>query len=62
MTKVPFLYICLKEGQRSNFILPMYLTYIDNFETLVQPALGVLMIASIAGNFFKEDEEGMEGY
>lgn len=29
----------------------------NNFETLVQPALGLLMIAAIAGNFFKEDEE-----
>ena len=28
----------------------------DNFETLVQPALGVLMIAALAGNFFKEEE------
>lgn len=32
----------------------------DNFEKLVQPALGVLMIASIASSFFKE-EEGGEG-
>lgn len=29
----------------------------SNFETLVQPALGILMVAAIAGNFFKEDEE-----
>ena len=29
----------------------------SNFETLVQPALGILMIAAIAGNFFKEEEE-----
>jgi hypothetical protein len=29
----------------------------DNFETLVQPALGILMIAALASNFFKEDEE-----
>jgi hypothetical protein len=28
----------------------------DNFETLVQPALGLLMIAAIAGNFFQEEE------
>jgi hypothetical protein len=31
---------------------------IDNFERLVQPALGVLMIASVGSNFFKEDEDG----
>jgi hypothetical protein len=29
----------------------------DNFETLVQPALGILMIAAVAGTFFKEDDE-----
>lgn len=29
----------------------------NNFETLVQPALGVLMIAAIGGNFFKEEEQ-----
>jgi hypothetical protein len=29
----------------------------NNFETLVQPALGILMIAAVAGNFFKEDED-----
>ncbi|VEU40163.1 unnamed protein product [Pseudo-nitzschia multistriata] len=29
----------------------------NNFERLVQPALGVLMIAAIGGNFFKEEEE-----
>jgi hypothetical protein len=28
----------------------------NNFETLVQPALGVLMIAALAGNFFKDEE------
>eukprot|EP00529_Nitzschia_sp_RCC80_P031854 CAMPEP_0113463530 /NCGR_PEP_ID=MMETSP0014_2-20120614/12701_1 /TAXON_ID=2857 /ORGANISM="Nitzschia sp." /LENGTH=354 /DNA_ID=CAMNT_0000355519 /DNA_START=33 /DNA_END=1097 /DNA_ORIENTATION=- /assembly_acc=CAM_ASM_000159 len=30
----------------------------NNFERLVQPALGVLMIASIGSNFFAENEEG----
>ena len=29
----------------------------NNFEKLVQPALGVLMIAALGGNFFKEKEE-----
>mmetsp|Transcript_13399 Transcript_13399/g.28395 ORF Transcript_13399/g.28395 Transcript_13399/m.28395 type:complete len:295 (-) Transcript_13399:75-959(-) len=29
----------------------------NNFETLVQPALGLLMIAAIGGNFFKEEEQ-----
>jgi len=29
----------------------------NQFEALVQPALGVLMIAAIGGSFFKEDEE-----
>ncbi|KAG7363081.1 hypothetical protein IV203_026441 [Nitzschia inconspicua] len=29
----------------------------NNFETLVQPALGILMIAALAGNFFKEEED-----
>lgn len=29
----------------------------NNFETLVQPALGILMIGALAGNFFKEDQE-----
>jgi len=29
----------------------------NNFEKLVQPALGVLMIAAIGGNFFKEEEQ-----
>lgn len=29
----------------------------NNFETLVQPALGVLMIAAIGGSFFKEEEQ-----
>jgi len=29
----------------------------NNFETLVQPALGVLMIAAVAGNFFNEEEQ-----
>ena len=29
----------------------------NNFETLVQPSLGILMIAALGGNFFKEKEE-----
>jgi len=29
----------------------------DNFELLVQPALGVLMLGTIAGNFLKDEEE-----
>ena len=29
----------------------------NNFEKFVQPALGVLMIAALGGNFFKEKEE-----
>lgn len=29
----------------------------SNFQAFVQPALGILMIASVAGNFFKEDED-----
>lgn len=32
-----------------------------NFQAFVQPALGILMIGSIAGNFFKEEEEDAEG-
>jgi len=38
-----------------NLILVLYLS--DNFEKLVQPALGILMIAAIAGNFFQEEED-----
>jgi hypothetical protein len=30
---------------------------IDNFELLVQPALGVLMIGTIAGNLLKDEED-----
>ena len=29
-----------------------------NFQAFVQPALGILMIASVAGNFFQEEEDG----
>lgn len=29
----------------------------NNFEKFVQPALGVLMIAALGGNFFKEEEQ-----
>jgi hypothetical protein len=29
----------------------------SNFQAFVQPALGILMIGAIAGNFFKEEEE-----
>jgi len=50
------------------FLLGIFCSYIlkddtiqiafnNNFETLVQPALGVLMIATIGGNFFKGDEQ-----
>jgi len=50
------------------FLLGIFCSYIlkddtiqiafnNNFETLVQPALGVLMIAAIGGNFFKEEEK-----
>jgi hypothetical protein len=50
------------------FLLGIFCSYIlkddtiqiafnNNFETLVQPALGVLMIAAIGGNFFKEEEQ-----
>ncbi len=50
------------------FLLGIFCSYIlkddtiqiafnNNFETLVQPALGVLMIAALGGNFFKEKEE-----
>jgi hypothetical protein len=28
-----------------------------NFQAFVQPALGILMIGSVAGNFFKEEGE-----
>lgn len=50
------------------FLLGIFCSYIlkddtvqiafnNNFEKLVQPALGVLMIAAIGGNFFKEEEQ-----
>ena len=29
----------------------------NNFEKLVQPALGILMIASVGGSFFNKEEE-----
>lgn len=50
------------------FLLGIFCSYIlkddtvqiafnNNFEKLVQPALGVLMIAAIGSNFFKEEEK-----
>lgn len=50
------------------FLLGIFCSYIlkddtiqiafnNNFEKLVQPALGVLMIAAIGGSFFKEEEQ-----
>ena len=47
-------------GIFSSYILKnddIQIAFNNNFETLVQPALGVLMIASVAGSFFKEEEE-----
>jgi hypothetical protein len=47
-------------GIFSSYILKddtIQIAFNNNFETLVQPALGVLMIATIGGNFFKGDEE-----
>ena len=46
-------------GIFSSYVLQddgIQIAFNSNFETLVQPALGVLMIAAIAGNFFKEEE------
>ena len=33
----------------------------DQFATIIQPALGVLMIGSIAGQFFQEEENDVQG-
>jgi hypothetical protein len=47
-------------GIFSSYILKddtIQIAFNNNFETLVQPALGVLMIATIGGNFFKGDEQ-----
>ena len=47
-------------GIFSSYVLKnddIQIAFNNNFETLVQPALGVLMIAAVAGNFFKEEEQ-----
>lgn len=47
-------------GVFSSYVLKnddVQIAFNSNFETLVQPALGILMIAAIAGNFFNEEEE-----
>eukprot|EP00536_Pseudo-nitzschia_multiseries_P001523 jgi/Psemu1/322103/estExt_fgenesh1_pg.C_190051 len=60
-----FFLVC---GLLAWFLLGIFCSYIlkddtvqiafnNNFETLVQPALGVLMIAAVGGSFFKEKEE-----
>ena len=44
----------------SSYILKydtVQIAFNSNFERLVQPALGILMISALAGNFFAEDEE-----
>jgi len=62
---VDFFVVC---GFLAWFLLGIFCSYIlkddtvqiafnNNFEKLVQPALGVLMIAAVGGNFFKEKEE-----
>ena len=62
---VDFFVVC---GFLAWFLLGIFCSYIlkddtiqiafnNNFERLVQPALGILMIAALGGNFFKEKEE-----
>eukprot|EP00977_Amphora_coffeiformis_P022193 scaffold10570_cov176-Amphora_coffeaeformis.AAC.43 len=47
-------------GIFSSYVLKnddIQIAFNNNFETLVQPALGILMIAAVAGNFFKDEEQ-----
>ena len=50
-------------GIFSSYVLQnddLQIAFNSNFERLVQPALGILMIGALAGNFFKEDDEEVQ--
>ena len=40
-----------------SFVLLYHHNSSGNFQAYVQPALGVLMIGSVAGSFFKDEDE-----
>lgn len=50
-------------GIFSSYVLQnddLQIAFNSNFERLVQPALGILMIGALAGNFFKEDNDEVQ--